>query len=116
MADQELGNWTKKDPDIPPRTTPNTRNKPGNDFCQGGWRLGLNVLYALKTRYTRYTVDGQRFKVLHFRHTGCYTLLHYRWADYGLGTRDYGPRDYGPRDHGTTGRVSEFRNQLIFSG
>jgi hypothetical protein len=36
-----------------------------------------NVCYALKTRYTRYTVDGQRFKVLHFRYTGCYTLLHF---------------------------------------
>ena len=35
-----------------------------------------NVCYALKTRYTRYTVDGQRFKVLHFCYIGCYTLLH----------------------------------------
>ena len=34
------------------------------------------MYHALKTRYTRYTVDGQRFKVLHFRYTGCYTLLH----------------------------------------
>ena len=52
-----------------------------------------NVCYALKTRYTRYTVDGQRFKVLHFCHTGCYTLLHYSPAD----------------------RVYKLRNQLIFS-
>ena len=37
--------------------------------------------YALKTRYTRYTVDGQRFKVLHFRYTGCYNLLHFGPVD-----------------------------------
>ena len=40
-----------------------------------------NVCHAPKTRYTRYTVDGQRFKVLHFRYTGCYTLLHFVPAD-----------------------------------
>ena len=51
------------------------------------------MCYALKTRYTRYTVDGQRFKVLHFRYTGCYTPLH-----------------FGPAD-----QVFLLRNQLIYS-
>jgi len=27
VADQDLAYWTKQDPDIQPRTTPNTRNK-----------------------------------------------------------------------------------------
>ena len=49
---------------------------------------------ALKTRYTRYTVDGQRFKVLHFRYTGCYTPLH----------------------SGPAGPVKKMRNQLNSSG
>ena len=40
-----------------------------------------NMCHALKTRYTRYTVDGQRFKVLHFRYTGCYTPLHFGPVD-----------------------------------
>ena len=31
-----------------------------------------DVCYALKTRYTRYTADGQRFNVLHSRYIGCY--------------------------------------------
>ena len=39
------------------------------------------MYHALKTRYTRYTVDGQRFKVLHFRYIGCYNLLHYGPTD-----------------------------------
>ena len=34
------------------------------------------MYHALKTRYTRYTFDSQRFKVLHFRYRGCYNLLH----------------------------------------
>jgi len=51
------------------------------------------MCHALKTRYTRYTVDGQRFKVLHSRYTGCYNLLHF----------------------GPGGRVSELRNKLMLS-
>ena len=51
------------------------------------------MYHALKTRYTRYTVDGQGFKVLHFRYTGCYTLLH-----------------FGPVDG-----VKHIHNKLIFS-
>jgi hypothetical protein len=51
------------------------------------------MYHALKTRYTRYTIDGQRFKVLHFRYIGCYNPLHY----------------------GPAGRVKKWRNQLIFS-
>ena len=35
-----------------------------------------NVCHALKTRYTRYTVDGQRFKVLHLPQQRCYNPLH----------------------------------------
>ena len=38
--------------------------------------MRIDVCYALKTRYTRYNVDGQQLKVLHFRYIGCYTLLH----------------------------------------
>jgi hypothetical protein len=36
-----------------------------------------DVCYALKTRYTRYTVDDQRFKVQHFSNIGCNNLQHY---------------------------------------
>ena len=48
--------------------------------------MRIDVCYALKTRYTRYTIDGQRFKVQHFRNIGCNTLLHYGQADYRLRT------------------------------
>ena len=66
-------------------------------MVSGLWSQGIgvcNVCYALKTRYTRYSVDYKPFKVLHFRYTGCYNPLHSRPAD----------------------RVYEYRNQLILSG
>jgi hypothetical protein len=28
--------------------------------------MRIDVCYALKTRYTRYSIDGQQLKVLHF--------------------------------------------------
>jgi len=38
--------------------------------------------------------------MLHFRYIGCYNLLHYGRADYGLRTTDYGLWDYGTMDRG----------------